>query len=179
MHGLLPCKLTPRPPHVWPHGPVTCIATPRAWPFHLVLHMAGCMSRTHAGRHHSSQMSGCMTGAHARRHTSSHMSISMLRLHALRHLVFGRSTSCFYMSSCMCSFHARRHLELLLTLSWLDSSHHVLIPSDQATSSFSVSLRDFDPSCEFLTRDQSRIFFRSHSDSLNIFNKLQMISDIL
>lgn len=95
---------------------------------HLVLHMAGCMSRTHAGRHHSSQMSSCMTGAHARRHTSSHMSISKLRLHALRHLVLGRSTSCFYMSICMCSFHARRHLELLLTLSWLDSCHHVLIP---------------------------------------------------
>ena len=146
---------------------------------HLVLHMAGCMSRTHAGRHHSSQMSGCMTGAHARRHTSSHMSISMLWLHARRHLVLGRSTSCFYMSSCMCSFHARRHLELLLTLSCLYSCHHVLIPSDQATSSFSVPLRDFDPSCEFLTRDQSRIFFRSHSDSLNIFNKLQMMFDIL
>ena len=29
--------MTPRPPHVWPHGPVACIATPRAWPFHLVL----------------------------------------------------------------------------------------------------------------------------------------------
>ncbi|KAF2533306.1 hypothetical protein F2Q70_00029241 [Brassica cretica] len=37
MHGLALCKETSRPPHVWPHGLVACIATPRAWPFHLVL----------------------------------------------------------------------------------------------------------------------------------------------
>ncbi|KAF3490026.1 hypothetical protein F2Q69_00052388 [Brassica cretica] len=87
-----------------------------SWPIyriHLVLHMSGCISRTHAGCHHSSQMSGFMTGMHARRHTSTHMSISMLRLHARRHLVLGRSTSCFYMSGCMYIFHAWRHLELL------------------------------------------------------------------
>ncbi|KAF2566710.1 hypothetical protein F2Q70_00025617 [Brassica cretica] len=37
MHGLAPCKETSRPPQVWPHGLVACIATPRAWLFHLVL----------------------------------------------------------------------------------------------------------------------------------------------
>ncbi|KAF3573429.1 hypothetical protein F2Q69_00058885 [Brassica cretica] len=88
----------------------------------LVLHMAGCMSRTHAGGLHSSQMSDYMTRTHARRHNSTHMSISMLQLHARRHLVLGRSTSCFYMSGCMYSFHARLHLELLETLSLLDET---------------------------------------------------------
>ncbi|KAF3585985.1 hypothetical protein F2Q69_00026344 [Brassica cretica] len=37
MHGLAPCKEIPRPPHVIPHASVACIATSRAWPFHLVL----------------------------------------------------------------------------------------------------------------------------------------------
>ena len=36
-HGLLTCKVTPRPPHVWPHAWVASIATSRAWPFHLVI----------------------------------------------------------------------------------------------------------------------------------------------
>ncbi|KAF3593357.1 hypothetical protein DY000_02020583 [Brassica cretica] len=51
-------------------------------------------------------------------------------------------------------------------------------PMQRATSSFSVDLRDFGPSGEFSSRDQSRIFFRSRSDALNIFNRLQMNSDI-
>ena len=146
---------------------------------HLVLHMAGCMSRTHARSHHSSQMSGCMTRTHARRHSNTDMSISMLRLHARRHLVLGRSTSCFYMSGCMYSFHARRHLELLETLSCLDGSYHVLaIYVETPRASWSV-YAIFDPSGKFLTRDQSRMFFRPRSDALNIFNRLQMNSDIL
>ncbi|KAF2558010.1 hypothetical protein F2Q68_00014104 [Brassica cretica] len=37
MHGLAPCKETTRPPHARPHASVACIATSRAWPFHLVL----------------------------------------------------------------------------------------------------------------------------------------------
>ncbi|KAF3551105.1 hypothetical protein DY000_02008012 [Brassica cretica] len=45
--------------------------------------------------------------------------------------------------------------------------------SHQATSCFSVHSFDFGPSGKFLTRDQSRIFFYSHSDVLNIFNKLK------
>ena len=41
MHGLAPCKETPRPPHLWPHGPVAWIATPRAP--HVYLHVqVGC-----------------------------------------------------------------------------------------------------------------------------------------
>ncbi|KAF3581031.1 hypothetical protein DY000_02031507 [Brassica cretica] len=51
MHGLAPCKETPRPPHVWPHGSVAFIATPRAWPNHLVLHMSSCMYRLHVLQH--------------------------------------------------------------------------------------------------------------------------------
>ena len=149
------CTATPRAPHGWLHVQDTC-RTPPLLP-DVRLHDWSSCKAPHI----------------------THMAGRMLWLHARRHLVLGRSTSCFYMSSCMCSFHARRHLELLLTFSWLNSCHHVLIPSDQATSSFSVPLRDLDPSCEFLTRDQSRIFFRSHSDSLNIFNKLQMMSDFL
>ncbi|KAF2535609.1 hypothetical protein F2Q68_00019928 [Brassica cretica] len=121
--------------------------------------MAGCMSRTHAGRHQSSQMSGCMTRAHARRHSSKHMLISMLRLHARRHLVLGRSTSCFYMSGCMYSFHARRHLELLGTLSCLDGSYHVLaIYVETPRASWSV-YAIFDPSGKFLTVINPKYFF--------------------
>ncbi|KAF3580782.1 hypothetical protein DY000_02029908 [Brassica cretica] len=46
-------------------------------------------------------------------------------------------------------------------------------PLDQATSRFSVDLRDFGPSGEFPSLDQSQIFFRSRSDELNMFNRLQ------
>ncbi|WZY93882.1 hypothetical protein YC2023_066211 [Brassica napus] len=109
LHDWSSCKAPHILTHVDQHASVACVATSRAWPIHLVLHMAGCMSRTHEGRHHSSQMSGCMTGTHARCHSITHMAGRMLRLHARRHLVLGRSTLCFY----MCSFHARRHLELL------------------------------------------------------------------
>ncbi|KAF3562768.1 hypothetical protein DY000_02013808 [Brassica cretica] len=157
-------------------APDACAAAPRAPRPQII---SGCMSRTHAGRHHSSHMSGCMPGVHARRHTSTHMSISMLRLHARRHLVLGRSTSYFYVSGCMDCFHARRHLELLETLSCLDGSYHVLaIYIETPRDSWSV-YAIFDPSDKFLTRDQSRIFFRSRSDAVNIFNRLQMNSDIL
>ncbi|KAL0723239.1 hypothetical protein Bca4012_037838 [Brassica carinata] len=42
----------------------------------------------------------------------------------------------------------------------------------------SVHSTDSGPSGEFSTRDQSRIFFYARSDELNIFNKLQNISDL-
>ena len=147
------CIAAPRAPHGSQHGPNSCkfdTSSP-AWTTRCRSAWMECMRR-------DTPLSACRSACFGCRY---------------------RDTSCFNMSCCMFLLHARRHLELLLTLSWLDSCHHVLIPSDQATSSFSVPLRDFDPSCEFLTRDQSRIFFRSHSDSLNIFNKLQMMSDIL
>ncbi|WZZ86918.1 hypothetical protein YC2023_115497 [Brassica napus] len=125
------------------------------------------MSRTHAGRHQSSQMSGCMTRAHARRHSSTHMSISMLRLHSRRHLVLGRSTSCFYMSGCMYSFHARRHLELLETLSCLDGSYHVLaIYVETPRASWSV-YAIFDPSGKFLT--PSGFLEEFHNTEIRVF----------
>ena len=88
-------------------------------------------------------------------------------------------TSSYDLSSCMFSTHARLHLVLVLTLSCLIARYHVLaICVETPRASWSV-YAIFDPSGKFLTRDQSRIFFRSRSDALNIFNRLQMNSDIL
>ncbi|WZY93652.1 hypothetical protein YC2023_065981 [Brassica napus] len=68
LHDWSSCKAPHILTHVDHHASVACVATSRAWPIHLMLHMACCMSRTHEGRRNSSQMSGCMTGTHARLH---------------------------------------------------------------------------------------------------------------
>ena len=87
-------------------------------------------------------------------------------------------TSSYDLSSCMFSTHARLHLVLVLTLSCLVDRYHVLaICVETPRASWSV-YAIFDPSGIFSTRDQSRIFFRSSSDELNILNRLQNISDL-
>ena len=87
-------------------------------------------------------------------------------------------TSSYDLSSCMFSTHERLHLVLVSTLSFLDARYHFLaIGVETPRASWSVYVI-FNPSDIFLTRDQSRIFFRSRSDELNIFNRLQNISDL-
>ncbi|KAL0745742.1 hypothetical protein Bca101_101754 [Brassica carinata] len=107
--------------------------------------MSGCMSRTHAGRHHSSQMSGCMPGVHARSHTSTHMSIKDASVACAEtprawpiHLVL---------------LHVRLHVQLPCMATPRASGDTQLVrcltprsePMQRATSSFSVGLRDFLP----------------------------------
>ena len=48
----------------------------------------------------------------------------------------------------------------------------------QATSSFSFNSADFGLSGEFLSRNQSQIFFYARSDGLSIFNKPHLDSDL-
>ena len=87
-------------------------------------------------------------------------------------------TSSYDLSSCMFSTHARLHLLLLLTLScWYARQNVLAICIETPRASWSV-YAIFDPSGIFSTRDQSRIFFRSRSDELNILNRLQNISDL-
>ncbi|KAF3511988.1 hypothetical protein F2Q69_00007286 [Brassica cretica] len=101
MHGLAPCKETPHPPHVWPHGLVACIATPRAWPIHLVLL--------------------CVTP---------------------RAVIIFTATP----HASLATYHSRK----------LPPRPHLI---DRPTSSFSIHSSDFDLPGEFLSRDQSQIFF--------------------
>jgi len=107
-----------------------------------------------------------MSGVHASRHTGLCMSVRMRRSLVLRHLVLlcvklhGTVSYTSTPTSCVDTQQVK----------WLTPRPD---PLDQATSSFSVDLRDFGPSGEFSSRDQSRIFFCSRSDELNIFNRLQ------
>ena len=87
-------------------------------------------------------------------------------------------TSSYDLSSCMSSTHARLPLLLFLTLScWYARQNVLAICIETPRASWSV-YAIFDPSGIFSTRDQSRIFFRSRSDELNIINRLQNISDL-
>ncbi|KAG5375399.1 hypothetical protein IGI04_039995 [Brassica rapa subsp. trilocularis] len=102
---------------------------------------------------------------------SAHMSLSMLRSQVLRHLVLLGVNQHAVLSwastppASLATYHARQV-----------TSRPYLI--DKASSSFSVHSTDFDPSGEFLSRDQSRIFFYARSDEMNIFNKLQVNPDL-
>ena len=145
----------PRAPHGWLHVQDTC-RTPPLLPDVRLHDWSSCKAPhilTHVDQHASV---ACVA-------TSRAWPIHLVLLHVKLHVQLP------------CTATPRASLDTQLVRQLPPRSY----PLDQATSSFSVPLRDFDPSCEFLTRDQSRIFFRSHSDSLNIFNKLQMMSDIL
>ncbi|KAF2563231.1 hypothetical protein F2Q70_00017215 [Brassica cretica] len=85
-------------------------------------------------------------------------------------------TSFSDMSSCMCCFHVRRHLQLLKTLSWLDGCHHVLIPKIKPPRASRSILPDFGLFGKFLTRDQSRIFFRSGSDETSFYQNIELLN---
>ena len=143
--------------------------------WHLVLHMAGCMSRTHAGRHHSSQMSGwnsCKV-PHILTHVDHHASVACVATSRAwpLHLVL----LCVSLHGLLpCTATPRASIDTQLSGQLTPRSE----PMQRATSSFSVDLHDFGPSGEFSSRDQSRIFLRSRSDALNIFNRLLMNSDI-
>ncbi|KAF2536090.1 hypothetical protein F2Q68_00020622 [Brassica cretica] len=119
--------------------------------------MSGCMSRTHAGRHHSYQMSGCMTGTHARHHNITHgwphasvacaetpraWSIHLVLLHVKLHVQLPRTVT------------PRASVDTQLAEQLTPRSD----PMQRATSSFSVCSSDFDYSGEFSSRDQSQIF---------------------
>ncbi|KAG5373611.1 hypothetical protein IGI04_043071 [Brassica rapa subsp. trilocularis] len=99
------------------------------------------------------------------------MSLSMLRLQVSRHLVLLGVNQHAVLSwastppASLATYHARQV-----------TSRTYLI--DKASSSFSVHSTDFDPSGEFSSRDQSRIFFYARSDEMNIFNKLQVNPDL-
>ncbi|KAF2550382.1 hypothetical protein F2Q68_00036245 [Brassica cretica] len=128
--------------------------------------MPCCMLSSHARRHLHVHLPFSMSGVHASRHTGLCMSVRMRRSQVLRHLVLlcvklhGTASCTSTPPSCVDTQQVK----------WLTPRHD---PLDQATTSFSVDLRDFGPSGEFSSRDQSRIFFRSQSDEMNIFNKLQ------
>ena len=129
------------------------------------IHMPCCMLYNHARRHLHVHLPFSMSGVHASRHTGLCMSARMRRSLVLRHLVLlcvelHGTTSC-----------TSTHPSCVDTqqVKWLTPRPD---PLDQATSSFSVDLRDFG-SGEFSSRDQSRIFFCSRFDELNIFNRLQ------
>ncbi|KAG5374027.1 hypothetical protein IGI04_042663 [Brassica rapa subsp. trilocularis] len=102
---------------------------------------------------------------------SAHMSLSMLRSQVSRHLVLLGVNQHAVLSwastppASLATYHARQV-----------TSRPYLI--DKASSSFSVHSTDFDPSGEFSSRDQSRIFFYARSDEMNIFNKLQVNPDL-
>ncbi|WZZ15116.1 hypothetical protein YC2023_108205 [Brassica napus] len=149
------CTVTPRAPHGWLHVQDTC-RTPPLLPDVRLHDWSSCKAPhilTHVDQHASV---ACVATSRA---WPIHLVLLCVWLHGLL----------------PCTSTPRASLDTKLVRQLPPRSY----PLDQATSSFSVRLRDFDPSCEFLTRDQSRIFFRSHSDSLNIFNKLQIMSDIL
>ncbi|KAF3585886.1 hypothetical protein F2Q69_00030635 [Brassica cretica] len=103
--------------------------------------MAGCMSRTHAGRHHSSTMSGCMTRTHGRHNSSTDMSINMLRLHARRHLVL---------------LHVRLHVQIPCTATPRASGDTQLVRHDKSSRNVTLGLRQTIPNDETTIRPYHR-----------------------
>ena len=94
-------------------------------------------------------------------HRDTCMSVRMRRSQVLRHLVL-LCVELHGTASCTSTPHSFDDTQ---QVKWLTPRPDLL---DQATSSFSVDLRDFGSSGEFSSRDQSRIFFRFRSDELNI-----------
>ena len=124
------------------------------------------MLSSHYRRHLHFHLPLSMSSVHASRHTDLCMSVCMRRLQVLRHLVL-LCVKLHGTASCTSTPHSCVDTQ---QVKWLTPRPD---PLDQATSSFSVDLHDFGPSGEFSSRDQSRIYFRSRSDKLNIFNRLQ------
>ncbi|KAF2541801.1 hypothetical protein F2Q68_00029788 [Brassica cretica] len=128
--------------------------------------MPCCMLSSHARRDLHVHLPFSMSGVHASRHTGLCMSVRMRRLQVLRHLVLlcvklhGTASCTSTPPSCVDTEQVK----------WLTPRPDLL---DQATLSFSVDLGDFGPSGEFSSHDQSRIFSRTRSDELNIFNRIQ------
>ncbi|KAF2551729.1 hypothetical protein F2Q68_00034981 [Brassica cretica] len=128
--------------------------------------MPCCMLSSHDRRHPHVHLPFSMFGVHASRHTGLCMSVRMRKSQVLRHHVLlcvklhGTASCTSTPPSCVDTQQVK----------WLTPRPD---PLDQATSSFSVDLRDFGPSGEFSSSDQSRIFFHFCSDELNIFNRLQ------
>ncbi|KAF3565700.1 hypothetical protein DY000_02014181 [Brassica cretica] len=110
--------------------------------------MPCCMPPLHDRRHHHVHIGLSMSGVHASRHTGFCISVCMRRSQVLRHLVLlcvelHGTTSCTSTPpSCVDTQQVK----------WLTPRPD---PLDQATSSFSVDLRDFSPSGELSSRDQS------------------------
>ena len=149
------CTATPRAPHGWLHVQDTC-RTPPLLPDVRLHDWSSCKAPhilTHVDQHASV---ACVA-------TSRAWPIQLVLLHVKLHVQL----------PCTATPRASVDTELVR---WLTPRSE---PMQQATSSFSVGYAIFYPSGKFLTRDQSRIFFRSRSDALNIFNRLQMNSDIL
>ncbi|KAF3538113.1 hypothetical protein F2Q69_00022165 [Brassica cretica] len=137
------------------------------------------------------QMACCMAGMHASRHTTPYMSISMHLLHARRHLVL-RHVKLYVLLPCTATPLASEDTQLVGwlpprpdPLDQATSSFSVepslelftLVDCSQRNSGGIVRdleikpprasrsiLPDFGLFGKFLTRDQSRIFFRSGSD---------------
>ncbi|KAF3611629.1 hypothetical protein DY000_02046454 [Brassica cretica] len=101
--------------------------------------MPCCMPPLHARRHHHVHIALSMSGVHASRHTDLCMSVRMRRSQVLRHLVLlcvelhGTASCTSTTPSCVDTQKVK----------WLTPRHD---PLDQATSNFSVDLRDFGPS---------------------------------
>ena len=125
--------------------PVACVAT-HGRP-HALFHASWpCQKTPHV------HLPFSMSGVHASRHTALYMSVRMRRSQVQRHLVLlcvklhGTASCTSRPPSCVDTQQVK----------WLTPRPD---PLDQATSSFSVDLRDFGPSGEFSSRYQSRIFF--------------------
>ncbi|KAF2557376.1 hypothetical protein F2Q68_00014179 [Brassica cretica] len=102
----------------------------------------------HARRHHHVHIALSMSGVHVSRHTGLCMSVSMRRSQVLRYLVL----LCVELhGTASCTSTPPSCLDTQL-VKWLTPRPD---PLDQATLSFSVDLRDFGPSGEFSSRDQS------------------------
>ncbi|KAG5384906.1 hypothetical protein IGI04_036376 [Brassica rapa subsp. trilocularis] len=119
------------------------------------------MLSSHARRHLHVHLPFSMSGVHASRHTGLCMSVRMRRSQVLRHLVL----LCVELHETVSCTSTPPSCVDTKQVKWLTPRPD---PLDQATSSFSVDLRYFGSSGEFSSSDQSRIFFRSRSDELNI-----------
>ena len=143
------CAAAPRAPHGWLHVSATCRKThPR--PDGLMHYWSSCKETHHLTHVDQNASVACAATPRA---WSIHLVLLHVRLHVLR----------------PCTVTLRDSADTQLVRCLTPRSE----PMQRVTSSFSVHSSDFDPSGKFLTRDQSRIFFRSCSDELNIFNKIQ------
>ncbi|KAF3532626.1 hypothetical protein DY000_02040107 [Brassica cretica] len=106
------------------------------------------MLYSHARRNLHVHLPFSMSGVHASRHTDLCMSVRMRRSQVLRHLVL----LCVKMHGTASCTSTPPYCVDTQQVKWLTPGPD---PLDQATSSFSVDLRNFGPSGEFSSRDQS------------------------
>ena len=143
------CAAAPRAPHVRLHVQDTC-RTPPLLP-HVRMHAWSACKKPHQYTHVDQHAS--VACAETPRAWSIHLVLLHVRLHV--------------QLPCTATPRASGDTQLVRCLTPRSE------PMQRATSSFSVHSPDFGLSSKFLIRDPSLIFFRSRSDELNIFNKLQ------